>query len=138
MILALGIILIVLGGLAGIMAAGYLVGLAVSPGPMRTLNGLAALAPVANLLWTGIGSVRIARWAWRATLISAGIWLTLMLFAAAVVLGTGDTGLLGRGETAMVAVIMVPVLLVVLALPIVLLAVYTRPSVRATFERRAG
>ena len=102
------------------------------------LTGLASLAPVVNLLVTGIGSVRIARWARRATLISAGIWLTLMLFAAAFLLGSGDPGLLGRGETAMVAVIVVPVLLVALALPIVLLVVYTRPSVRATFERRAA
>ena len=39
---------------------------------------------------------------------------------------------------AMVAAIMVPMLLPVLALPIVLLVVYTRPSVRATFERRTA
>ena len=36
------------------------------------------------------------------------------------------------------SVFVVPVLLVALALPIVLLVVYTRPSVRATFERRAA
>jgi len=136
-ILALGVIQILLGGLAGIVAAGALVGMmSVSQGRVRILPALGYVAPVVNLLVTGIGSVSRARWARRATLISAGIWLTLMLFAAAVLLGTGDTGLLRRKETAMVAWFVVPVLLVVLALPIVLLVVYTRPSVRATFERR--
>ena len=136
-ILALGIIQILLGGLAGIMAAGALVGMmAVGPGRVRILPALGYVAPVVNLLVTGIGSVSRARWARRATLISAGIWLTLMLFAAAYLLGTGDPGLLGREEAAMVAWIVVPALLVALALPIVLLVVYTRPSVRATFERR--
>jgi len=136
-ILALGVIQIVLAALIGLMAAAMLVGYAVgSRSLVKTLAaGLVCLAPVVNLLVTGLGSVRIARWARRATLISSGLWLTLTLFAVAFLLGQG---LLGREETAMVAWIVVPVLLVALALPIVLLAVYTRPSVRATFERRAG
>jgi hypothetical protein len=137
-ILALGVIQIVLGAFSGLMGAAMLVGYAIgSKSMIGSLPGLAYLAPVINLLVTGIGSVSHARWARRATLISAGIWLTLMLFAAAVLLGSGDSGLLGRGEAAGFAVMVVPVLLVALALPIVLLAVYTRPSVRATFERRS-
>jgi hypothetical protein len=136
-ILALGVIQIVLGGLAGIVAAGALVGMmSVSQGRVRILPALGYVAPVVNLLVTGIGSVSNARWARRATLISAGIWLTLMLFAATFLLGSGDSGLLGREEAAPFAAMVVPVLLVALALPIVLLVVYTRPSVRATFERR--
>lgn len=135
-ILALGIIQLLLGGLAGIMAAGALIGMmAVSQGRVRILPALGYVAPVVNLLVTGIGSVSRARWARRATLISAGIWLTLILFAAAFLFGKGDPGLLGSEQAAMVTWIVAPMLLVALALPIVLLAVYTRPSVRATFER---
>ena len=135
-ILALGIIQIVLGGLTGLMAAGMLAGMAMSSKRMGMLAGLAYVAPTVNLLVTGIGSVKIARWARRATLISAGIWLVLMLLGIAFMLIQGGLFGIGRGEAAMVAVILVPMLLAVLALPIVLLVVYTRPSVRATFERR--
>ena len=136
---ALGIIQIVLGGLTGLLAAGVFVLAAVGPNHMAALAGVAYAVPAVNLLVTGIGSVKLARWARRATLISAGVWLGLMLLAIAaqLIVRKGGFGM-GRGETALVTVIMLPVLLVVLALPIVLIVVYTRPSVRATFERRAA
>lgn len=134
---ALGIIQIVLGGITGLLAVGMVVAMAIGPKRMGMFAGLAYLVPAVNLLVTGIGSVKIARWARRATLISAGIWLGLMLLSVTSMLILGGFGM-GRGEAALVTVIMVPVLLVVLAFPIVLLVVYTRPSVRATFARRAG
>jgi hypothetical protein len=135
---ALGIIQIVLGGVAGFIATAGFVMMAIGQKRMAmAAPGLAYLVPAVNLLVTGIGSVKIARWARRATLISAGIWLGLVLLAAASMLVMGGAGM-GRKEAALAAVIMVPVFVVFLALPIVLLVVYTRPSVRATFERRAG
>ena len=132
----LGIIQIVLGGLTGLMAAVMLAAMVVGPKHMGMLGGV-YLVPAVNLLFTGIGSVKIALWARRATLISAGIWLVLMLLAVASLVIKGGPGMGGR-EAAMATVIMVPVFLLMLALPVVLLVVYTRPSVRATFERRAG
>ena len=59
---------------------------------------------------------------------------TVGLVVAGVVGGFG----MGRGEARLAGAIMAPVALVSLALPIVLIVVYTRPSVRATFERRAA
>jgi hypothetical protein len=81
--------------------------------------------------------VRIAPWARRATLISAWIWLCIMLFGVAViVIGLVHGGMhIGRGEMIMAAVVGVPLLAIALGLPILLIAQFTRPGVRATFER---
>jgi hypothetical protein len=57
----------------------------------------------------------------------------IILVILAITAGVGGFGM-GSGEAAMVGVIMVPAFLLWLALPIVLIVVYTRPSVRATFE----
>jgi len=133
---ALGTIQIVLGGLTGLTAVGILAAAATRTDGMVMGPGLVCVVPAVNLLLTGIGSVRIARWSRRATLISAGIWLGLMLLAVASMFIDGRFGM-GR-ESAVVTAIMLPPMLVALALPIVLLAVYTRPSVRATFERQAA
>ena len=138
-ILALGVTLIVIGGFFGLMTVGAIVmGMGASPtkGPVA-LVGLIYAIPTANLLLCGIGSVRIAPWARRATIISAGLWLGLGLI---VLLGMAFAiGIKGLGnETAIVGVVMVPMFLIWLGMPVTLIVVYTRPSVRATFEGRAG
>jgi hypothetical protein len=140
---ALGIIMIVLGGISGLLALFMMVVTSISRGRHPLAAAFGALIygiPAANLLVTGIGSVRIAPWARRATLISAAIWLGLMMLVVVARLATGGPGAfaIGRGEMVLLAIIGLPVLLVVVALPIVLLIVYTRPSVRATFERRGA
>ena len=91
-----------------------------------------------NLLATGIGSVRLAPSARRATIISAAIWLVfvgigLVAFIYGVVLGGFSFG--GRSLAIGLALVAVMALLLV-GLPVVLIVAYTRPSVRATFERR--
>jgi hypothetical protein len=132
-IVALGIIQIVIGGICALMTAGMLVTAKAKPGAI--LYGAAAL----NLLATGIGSVRLARSARQATIISATIWLVfaglgLVSFIYMVVVGRG-VGLSGRPlMMSLVAAAVMSLFLV--GLPVVLIAVYTRPSVRATFERR--
>jgi hypothetical protein len=133
---ALGIIQIVMGALCVLVVLAS-VGLAAkthTPPIAALFYGLAA----ANLLVTGIGTVRIAPWARRATVISAWIWLSIMVLGiGAMVFGfaANRMGGLGRGELTMVAVIVVPLAMIMLGLPILLIAVLTRPAVRATFER---
>jgi hypothetical protein len=53
-----------------------------------------------------------------------------------MLIAPGRTFPTARGEALILAVVMVPTALVVLGLPISLLVAFTRPSVRATFERR--
>jgi hypothetical protein len=132
LIRALGIVQIVLGGLC---CLGLLIVVAVAlyAGTVRLLAGaLIYGVPAANLLATGIGSVRIAPWARLATLISAFLWLGLVgLAGAALVLRPSG----GNGyERFMQGAFLV----VALALAVLLIAVYTRPSVRAAFERGRG
>jgi hypothetical protein len=139
-ILALGIILIVIGGLFAVGTIATVVMAATTSRPLMAFAGLIYGIPTANLLLCGIGSVRIAPWARRATIISAAVWLGLVVILfvlAGIAAGVGGFGM-GRGEAAMAGVFMVPVFLLWLALPIVLIVVYTRPSVRATFESHAG
>ena len=137
-ILALGIIQIVIGALFAVATLATVIMAATTTRAPIMLAGLIYGIPTANLLLCGIGSVRLAPWARRATIISAAVWLGLVvILIAAVAIGVGATGFgMGRGEAAMVGVVMVPVFLLWLALPIVLIIVYTRPSVRATFESR--
>ena len=131
-IVALGIIQIVFGAICTLMTGGMLVGAGAMPASI--LYGVAAL----NLLATGIGSVRLVPAARRATLISATIWLVfagigLVAFIYIAVVGRGF-GVSGRPlMMGLAAVAVMSVFLV--GLPVVLIAVYTRPSVRATFER---
>ena len=132
----LGIIQIVVGGLCVLVALGAVGVSAKSHQP--PVGSIFYVLAAANLLTTGIGSVRIAPWARRATLISAWIWLCIMVLGVgAMVIGgviSGGFGM-GRGELFMVAVVAVPVAIVMLGLPILLIAMFTRPAVRATFER---
>jgi hypothetical protein len=139
-ILALGIIQIVIGGIFALVTLGTVITAATSSRAPMMLAGLVYGIPTANLLLCGIGSVRIAPWARRATIISAAVWLGLMLIlVGGIAIASGFKGFaMGRGEAAMLGMVMVPLFLLWLALPIVLIVVYTRPSVRATFESRAG
>jgi len=138
-ILALGIIMIVIGALFAVATLATVIMAATTTRAPIMLAGLIYGIPTANLLLCGIGSVRLAPWARRATIISAIVWLALVVFLVAIAIGAGFSGFgMGRGEAAMVGVVMVPVFLLWLALPIVLIIVYTRPSVRATFESREG
>jgi hypothetical protein len=138
-ILAMGIIQIVFGSLCGVVAV-------VGAFTARTTGGGAMVIaavyclPAANLLITGIGSVKVARWARRATLISAGIWLGFGSIVTAGVLIMAFTGRFGasRGGSGVLGFALAPMLLIWLALPIVLIVLYTRPAVRATFERRSA
>lgn len=129
-IVALGIIQIVIGGFCALMTAGMLVAPSANLGTI--LCGVAGL----NLLATGIGSVRLAPSARRATIISAAIWFVLVgIGLAAFIYMT----VMGRGsfsERSLAGALgFVTGILLLVALPVVLLVVYTRPSVRATFER---
>jgi hypothetical protein len=137
-ILALGIIQIVLGSLCGIGALFGAFAARTTGGGVILMAAIYSL-PAANLLITGIGSVKVARWARRATVISAGIWLGLgavVTTGMLIMIFTGRFGV-SRGEGRMLGVAATPLLLIWLALPIVLIVLYTRPAVRATFERRA-
>lgn len=139
LIRALGIILIVFGAICALMTVVMVFVMArmLSKQPAMMLAGLVYAIPAANLLVMGIGSVRIARWARRGTLISAGIWLPFMLLAVAgMLIAPGRTFPTARGEALILGIVMVPTALFVLGLPITLLVAFTRPSVRATFERR--
>jgi hypothetical protein len=138
---ALGIIQIVVGGISALFASFVLVTVIVShQNPASLAASVFYGLPAVNLFVTGIGSVKIAPWARRVTIVSAGVWLGIVLLAvgglvvAAVVTGFG----VGRRELTLASAVAAPVVLVSLALPIVLIVVYTRPSVRATFERRAA
>lgn len=128
LIRGLGIVQIVLGILccAGFMMMfGLAAQDAATPLSVLLIYGI----PAANLLLTGIGSVKLARWSRRATLISAALWLGLIVLVEGRSLSLGFRGMtyemwLTSG-----------ILLAGLALAIVLIVAYTRPSVRATFER---
>jgi len=137
LILAMGIVQIVLGAITAMMSAGTIVVAATQNQAPLVLAGLIYAIPTGNLLVTGIGSVRIARWARFATIVSAAVWLGLVLFGiAGFLVGLARTGGgLGKGQAAMVGGIMAVFFLFWIALPVTLLIVYTRPSVRATFER---
>jgi hypothetical protein len=132
LIRALGIIQIVVGGICALMTAGMVFALNVHAGSIA--YGVATV----NLMATGIGSVRLIRSARRATIISAAIWLvlvgiSLVAFFYMVVVQRGF-GFDGR-PLAMGLVFAGLMALFLVGLPVVLIAVYTRPSVRATFER---
>jgi|KBSMisStandDraft_5_1062788.scaffolds.fasta_scaffold196740_3 FtsH-binding integral membrane protein len=134
---ALGIVQIVFGGLSGLVFLFAIGTIVLARQPSLIAPGTVYILPAVNLLVTGIGSVRIARWAHLATLISSAVWLGLMLLGVlgiAFLIRKGAFAM-GGGEAVMLGFIVVPIALVVLGLPIVLLIVYTRPSVRATFER---
>jgi hypothetical protein len=132
LIRAFGIVQIVFGGLC---CLGLLVVAAVAlyAGTVRLLAGsLIYGIPAANLLSTGIGSIRLAPWARLATLISAFLWLGLIGLAGAVLLFSRSGG--NGYERFMLGAF----LFVALALALVLIAVYTRPSLCAAFERGRG
>ena len=138
LIRALGIILIVFGAICALMTVVMVFVMArmLSKQPAMMLAGLVYAIPAANLLVMGIGSVRIARWARRGTLISAGIWLPLMLLPIAGLVMNQGRAFPKGGEAVMLGIVMVPMVLFMLGLPITLLVAYTRASVRATFEQR--
>jgi len=128
LIRALGIVQIVLGCLCGIGALADLAVVLTSGGGPILVSAIYAI-PAANLLTTGIGSYTIAQWARRATLISAFVWLGLIGVAATLMRGE----LAGMTYERWLAGAFV---IVALALAILSIVGYTRPSVRATFERR--
>jgi hypothetical protein len=119
-----GIVQITLGIMSGLVAV--LILLAVDADRKVLLFTLMYAAAAANLLWTGLGSTSLASWAPRATVISASIWLGFVLLAVAVQLIRGPLR---------VNMIKVPLYVGAVAFAIVLIIVYTRSSVRATFER---
>jgi hypothetical protein len=140
----LGVIQIVLGGLTALLA---LIGVAMlgmaarmpgSGGPtagMTVFFALFYLVPAANLLTTGIGSVRFSPWARLATIISAGIWLGIgsLLMLMMLVSAFAVHAQVGGAEAMVMVTIFFPILL---GLPVTLLMLYTRPGVRETFARR--
>jgi hypothetical protein len=144
LIRALGIVQIVLGGLCALVAAFGMVTMALSAAirgqPTSMLAAFVYAVPAINLLVTGIGSVRLTPSARRATLISAILWLPLILLGVVGFLVVQGGPFARGGERVMLTVILVPMLLILVGLPITLIAVYTRPSVRQTFEggRRAS
>lgn len=132
LIRGLGIVQIVIGGICALMTLGLMLTLK-TPGAI--LYGIAAV----NLLATGIGSVRIAPSARRATIISSAIWMAivgigLVSFVYMLLAGRG-LGVSGR-PLAFGLVASAVMALFFLGLPITLVSAFTRPSVRATFERR--
>jgi hypothetical protein len=128
LILALGIVQIVLGALCGLLMLAVVVFERISVEFGTMLLGYAV--PTLNLLLMGIGSVRIQSWARRATLISAFFWLGLLAIAGGALMSGQIVG--NSYERFMVGA----VLILALALAVALIVAYTRPSVRATFERR--
>jgi len=133
LIRAMGIVQIVLGGICALVTAASLVVAKAQPGGIT--YGIAAV----NLLTTGVGSVRIRPWARRATVISAAIWLVFAGIAAVAFayMMVAKRGFGASGPPLVMALVVVAVFaLLFLGLPIMLIAVFTRPAVRATFERR--
>jgi hypothetical protein len=157
-VMAAGITMIVLGGFAAIggllsmlwigvvmsaMAKGIGVKDAGSVGAIiMVAMAIIYLAPAANLLVCGIGSLRFRPWARMATVVSSAIWLGLVgllfgtLIMAAVFGPRGGMGL-GAGETIIMAVVYGVMGIFVLALPILLLVLYCRKDVKATFAGRS-
>ena len=131
LIRALGIVQIVLGGICVLPTLGMAATMKAQPGVL--IYGIAA----ANLLTTGIGSVRIRPWARRATLISSAIWLGIVGVGLVVLIGKLVTHRgLDLGRQPIIAVTAVVMAIFFLGLPITLISAFTRPSVRATFGRR--
>lgn len=132
LILALGIVQIVCGGLCLLATVGMVLALKAQPAAI-----FYAVA-TANLLATGIGSIRRARWARRATIISSAIWLVFVgigvVASTYILVSQGGSGF-GAGPLVLGLVTATVVAVFLLGLPITLLIVFTRPSVRATFER---
>jgi hypothetical protein len=134
---ALGIVQVVLGGLLSLLVLFVIVSAVVSSKPPVLVAGAVYALPAANLLAMGIGSLKLAPWARLGTLISAGVWLGLGLMAAVGLLVASRLQLgMSRHETALAGVVIVPIMLIWVALPIVLIIVYTRPRARAAFARR--
>ncbi len=145
MLLSLGIVQIVLGGLAAFFAiagaasmwfmASHGTAREGLPGWLVLLPMLTYAVPAANLLATGIGTVRFRRWARLATIVSAGVWLSvggLIVVSFLLALAFAPRGSVGGAEVGLwTAIAAVPMI----GLPITLLVLYTRPGVRATFER---
>jgi hypothetical protein len=139
----LAIIQIVLGGLFGLMMLTGLFGtLAVlvaqqrSPSLPRfspTWAYLLYLVPTANLLVTGIGTIKFRPWARRATIISSWIWLGLGVLNVALL----TIGLLsGPDRMELEDAIATTTLWALLGFPIGLLVFYRRAGVSDTFARR--
>jgi hypothetical protein len=155
-VMAAGITMIVLGGFAAIIGLISMlsIGMVFSmmmksfgakgggsvSAIMMAVMALIYLAPAANLLVCGIGSLRFRPWARMATIVSSGIWLGLCsLFVALLVISlvAAPSGKMGSGEAVIVGVVWGGMALIVLTLPILLLVLYCRKDVKATFARRA-
>ena len=103
-----------------------------------SLPMLVYLVPSANLLVTGIGTVRFRRWARLATLISAGIWLglgTLMIASLVIAVGLAPHHAVGLSELFVISSVMA---IPFFGLSITILVLYTRSGVQATLDRRSG
>jgi uncharacterized membrane protein YidH (DUF202 family) len=132
-ILALAVVQIVLGGLFALLAL-------VMTADTENRDYSAAIGfsvPAINLLATGIGGTVRARWARRATVISAIVWLALLALFGLAVLVAGasppDDTSWEEGKA-----FAIPVLVGWAVLPIVLIVFFTRPRVRAAFQRPAA
>ena len=90
-----------------------------------------------NLLATGIGSAMLARSARRATIVSATVWLVFVAIGlvAFVYMTAAGRGYDFSGRSLARGLGFASVMAFIVSLPIVLIVGYTRPSVRATFER---
>jgi len=159
-ITAAGIVMIIFGGFAalgglvsmlsvGIVMSALAKGLGVKHGggigaAVMVAMALMYLAPAANLLVCGIGSLRFRPWARMATIVSSGIWLALCtltfgMMILSLLLAPAASGRHGGGaEMAVVALIWGVIGIFVLALPVLLLVLYCRKDVKATFARRAA
>lgn len=155
-VMAAGIVMIVIGGFAALGGLGSMlsVGIVMSAmakglglkntggvgALMMVVMGIMYLAPAVNLLVCGIGSLRFRSWARLATIVSSAIWLGLctLLFGTMVLsLLFAPGGKMGAAEGAIVAIVWGVIAVFVLALPVLLLVLYCRKDVKATFARRS-
>lgn len=156
-VMAAGITMIVIGGFAAIIGliSMFSVGLVMTSmakglglkntggvgALMMVVMGVIYLAPAANLLVCGIGSLRFRAWARMATIISSGIWLglwTLLVGTIILSVAFAPGAKMGAGEAAIIGIVWGLMGLFVLSLPVLLLVLFCRKDVKATFARRSG
>ena len=150
LVLGMGIAQIVIAGLTLLLGFGELVFFASLGGALagRGMRGgmegmfyfvvvLIFFVPGISLLITGIGTVRLRRWAWLMGVIVSGIWAgvgaLMMIGMAGAIIG----GKSGKAEVVILAIAACFLLLIFVGAPVLFLIGYTRPHVKYAFGRGA-
>jgi len=142
-ILAVGIIAIVVGGFA---ALAVLISLFVVAArlPAWAETDRAALAGVflpewlyavgaVSLIWLGIGTVRVRRWAWALMLALSWVWLLLSTLMTVSLISAMVAGAIGRAEAVVAGFAVAVGAVFFIGLPLAFILVLGRAQVRQAF-----